>query len=278
MIYRNKNIIFSLILIVLIFLIIASTALFVLMLVLDWEEFFAIPRISHIWWFMYEDYTPVYTDYIWNTGILLSSLILLLISFLILKNIHNRTGLPEILFFIFFIMTISFECLRPFLLLTNIFNLPVYVSILISRIIYFLRFFGLFLLLFTSLYILEIKYHKYGVLLIITALLSITFAYVLPIDSSVLLTNHLYKIGNEISFSFTSIAIQIVCLINLIIAYLRKKQKRIIYLTIAVFLVILGRELLIFNILNILNFAGFVFLFCGLIILFKNIGKVYLWT
>lgn len=278
MIYRNKNIILNSIFALLIALIILNTVFFTLMIYSPFEKYSLIPKLSHTWWFIYKNYSPDYTVYIRNTGIILAVLILIFICFLILKNIHNRTALPEIFFFIFFILTIALESLRPLLILIHIYKLPVDFSIFISRIIYFFRFLGLFSLLFTTFYILEIKYHKYGILLIITVLLATTFAYTLPIDSSVLLTNHLYKLGNEISFCLTSIIIQSVCLLNLIVAYIRKKQKRILYLGIAVLLSIIGRELLIFSPGIINNISGFLCLLCGLILFIKHAGKVYLWT
>ena len=136
------------------------------MIIYPWDSYFTVPKLSHVWWFIYSTDTPDYNEYIWNTGNTLAVVLLIFICFLILKNIHNRTGLPEIFFFIFFILTIALECLRPFLILVHIFRLPADFSIFISRIIYFFRFLGLFLLLFTTLYILEIKYHKYVCLLI----------------------------------------------------------------------------------------------------------------
>ena len=154
MIYRNKNIIIRTIFIVLIILIIANITLFILMFALDWEEDFIPSKTTHVWWFVYKEHIPAYTDYIWNSGIILSVLCLCFICFLMLQNIFNRTGLPEIFFSIFFILSISFESLRPFLILINIYKFPVYIGVFISRIIYFFRFYGLFSLLFTSLYIL----------------------------------------------------------------------------------------------------------------------------
>jgi hypothetical protein len=278
MIYRNKNIILNSIFVVLVLLIVLSTILFIFMIISPWQKYFSLSKLTHIWWFIYGNGTLSYTEYICNTGLTLASLILILIIFLILKNIHNRTGLPEIFFFIFFILTISLECLRPLLILIQIYNLPVDFSIFISRIIYFFRFSGLFLMLFTTFYILEIKYHKYGILLIITVLLATTFAYSLPIDSSILLTNHLYKLGNEISFCITSITIQFVCILNLIISYFIKKHKRILFLGIAVLLSMAGREMIIFSPAVILNSIGFLCMLFGFILFAKHAGKVYLWT
>jgi glucan phosphoethanolaminetransferase (alkaline phosphatase superfamily) len=107
-------------------------------------------------------------------------------------------------------------------------------------------------------------------------LLSLILAYSLPMDSSVLLTNLLYRLGDEQGIFFMTLAFSLFVLLNFLIASL-KRQNRFLIIMIAVFIVLLGREMLFYVVNPYMIITGFLLITTGTVVFSRQIDKIYLW-
>lgn len=232
---------------------------------------------TNIWWFTYQDTGPQGAIYIWGIISIISLLLIIFISGWFLRNLFKKTASPELFFYIIFLFSFSFESFRLINIFINYYEIPVHFGMLNSRLIYFGRLFGLVSLLCSSLYALDIKYQKFGTLLGGAAFLSLIVAYTLPLDSSVFLTNFLYRPGDEQGLFLLNISFMVFIVMNFIIAAI-KKERRYFLIMLAVILVLAGRELLFFAIHPGSIIPGLLLVVFGTGFFSRQIDKIYFWS
>ncbi|MBN2534130.1 MAG: hypothetical protein JXB88_14670 [Spirochaetales bacterium] len=227
------------------------------------------------WWFLYKE-TPV------TPGFLLNSIIIILIFILfcfiagiLFRRLFIKIASPEIFFYTIFLFCFSFEGFRVFLLYIQL-GMPVFLGLLFTRIVIFGRFFGLIAFFLSSLYSLEIKYQNFGILLGGGLALSLIAAYIVPLDSSIILSQLIYKPGDELSIFLANVALGFFAIINfLIAAFLR--NKRFLYVTLTSLFIFGGRELFLFITGPVTGAAGICLLITGTYFFYRQIDKIYLW-
>ncbi|MBN2443314.1 MAG: hypothetical protein JXJ04_18280 [Spirochaetales bacterium] len=227
------------------------------------------------WWFLYSDEAV-------NSGFLLDSiinitifLIFCFIAGIIFRRLFKKIASPEIFFYAVFLFSFSFEGFRVFLLYIQL-GMPVYLGLLFSRIVIFGRFFGLMAIFLSSLYALEIKFQKFGTLLGGALILSLIIAYIVPMDSSTILSQLIYKPGDELSIFIANIALGFFALVNFFVAAINR-NKRFLYIILASLLIICGRELFLFIVGPVTGSAGLTLLFVGTYLFYRHMDRIYLW-
>ena len=230
---------------------------------------------SNVWWFTYENLAED-SAYLWALVSIITIFVLILCAGFVLRILFRKTAAPELFFFIIFLFTFAFEGLRVLNILFYFYKVPLYLEVFNSRFVYFGRIFGVFMLFCASLYAVEMKYQKFNIVIGVFALAALLLAYLLPLDPSILLTNFLYRLGDESSFFFINFAIALFSILNFLVAAV-KRQGRFLPIMFAVLSVLGGRELLFYT-LNPWMLAAGLALVCGGIIVFsKQIDKIYLW-
>lgn len=230
---------------------------------------------SNTWWFTYEFLSSQYI-HIWAFLSIFLILVFILISGIMLRILFKKTASPELFFYTIFLFSFSFESFRILNIFFYFYQTPLYFCIFNSRLVYFGRIFGILSIFCSSLYAVEIKYQKFNILISVSILLALILAYSLPMDSTILLTNFLYRLGDEVGIFFLNYAFVFFIILNFLIAAI-KRQKRFFYIVLAVFIVLSGRELLFFIanpamiIINLFLIAG------GTILFSRQIDKIYLW-
>lgn len=227
------------------------------------------------WWFIYSD-SPVTPGFLLDSIINITIFLLFcFIAGLIFRRLFKKIASPEIFFYAVFLFSFSFEGFRVFLLYIEL-GMPVYLGLLFSRIVIFGRFFGLMAIFLSSLYALEIKYQKFGTLLGGALVLSLIIAYIVPMDSSVILSQLMYKPGDELSIFIANISLGFFAIVNFLVAAI-KRNKRFFYIILASLLILLGRELFLFIAGPVTGSAGLAFLFVGTFLFYRHIDRIYLW-
>ncbi len=232
---------------------------------------------SHFWWLRYGAGQPGSTGLLWDLVGLFILLLICFIAGIVFRGLYNRTASAEVFFMIFFLCSFALEATRVWNGLLLLEGLPTTFSVIGTRVIYFGRIFGLICLLFASLYAIEIRFQRLGVLLLSSIFLSLAFAYVLPVDSSVVLSNYLYRLGDERSTSFFVLVLQIAACLNFVIAGLKRQHWAFPLAALAVLLMLIGRELLLFQITPFSLAAGELALVAGLWLFSMQMRRVYLW-
>jgi hypothetical protein len=228
------------------------------------------PTLTQYWWFIYGSvpFSPEANK--WSLGVGFLVLVFSLFGCYQLKNIYKRISSPEILFYIFFIFSFSLETFRiwsAFLLLKN-FHYSYSLGVVFSRVVYLGRFFGLLSLLMSSLYSFDINYHKYNLILLIIFLIAFTLAFVAPFDSSIVLSNFLFKLGDEIGIALISMSLALFALVTFLVAGFKKNNNDYILIAIATLIILIGRELLLFSLTPLVIILG-VFAFIAGLFMFR---------
>ncbi|MEW5818219.1 MAG: hypothetical protein AB1798_22875 [Spirochaetota bacterium] len=201
-----------------------------------------------------------------------------LITGFLLKTNFKKTSSAEIFFFTIFILSLSLESFRVGQVLLQLQNKSAYFGILLTRIVYFGKIFGVLCLFSSGLFAAGIKYQKFGIIIGFDLLLSLSLASTIPVDFSILHSNFLYKIGNGRELVFAFIVIEIFSVLNYCWAAFTKNDPEYSLIALGLFFVILGRELLFFMPGPVLVCTGFIFLIGGTILFSNRTHYVYLWS
>ena len=232
---------------------------------------------AHFWWLRYGSAPAAYAGLTWDIAGLFALLLVCLVAGIVLRRLYHRTASAEVFFIIFFLCSLALEALRIWNGLFLLEVLPLSISTIGTRIVYFGRIFGLVCLLFGSVYAVEIRFKRFGVLLLCSIFLSLVFAYVLPLDSSVILSNFLYRLGDERSTLLFVLVLQIAIGLNFFIAGLKRQQRGFVFAAISVLLMLAGRDLLLFQISLFSLIAGELVFVAGLGLFSRQMRRLYLW-
>ncbi len=199
------------------------------------------------------------------------------------RNLFRKTSSPEIFFMMLLLVSLCLESLRIGIILMQSdllpipgWVMPVYFSILLTRAVYLGRFFALLCLLVSSLFATGIKYSNHSILLGILLLLSITLVSQIPIDSTILLSNFLYRLGDRRGYLLVNASLGLFALINFLRAGLVRKSRRFFPMAAAALMIFVGKELVYAGISPFPLILGGILLFSGVAVFSRQIGIFYL--
>lgn len=228
------------------------------------------------WWFFYSQNNHQLHDELWPLmGILLFSGLSLGVS-LYLRMIYRKTASLEVFFFTLFLFFVSFENFRILVFYLNLLKNPVVINLIISRVLYFGRFGCLLSLLFSSLFAVELKFHKIGVIVWIITGLSFLLAYIVPLDGTVYLAQMVYRLNDEKGVFILVMLIYVFILLNWIVAYIMKNNRYFLVLLSSV-LFLLGREFMLFTISPLMLMLSLLAFFLGILQFSRQLDKLYIW-
>jgi len=232
---------------------------------------------SHSWWLSYGISPPTRGQYIWYAAALLALVLLVFAACLILRSIYRRTASEEVFFFLLFLFTYPFELLRSWNAVLSLNGSSVFVTVVCARIIYFGRFFGWTSLFISSLYAIRIRYRNLGILLLVALLLSLTLASALPLDSSDMLADYLYRLGDEAAVLFVLLICQLFSTINYFVAAFRRQNRRFTVAALAVLLTILGKVTIVFLGSPAQSMIGLFLSAAGISLFIRQMNQIHLW-
>ena len=189
----------------------------------------------------------------------------------------RKTLSAEITLFLVFITLVSFDALKPGILLLHFFDKPVAWSVHLTRIIHLFRFAGLFCFVTAGLFASGLTAQRLTITLGLCFFIACTFAIIIPVDSSIREDNFLYRLGMHRDIQTAVIALEILGAVNYVTAALRNNEKAYLAATLGAGCAIVGRELLFFHhsLLTVVPGIG-LFLF-GTILYANKIHRIYLW-
>ncbi|MBN1798671.1 MAG: hypothetical protein JW822_08835 [Spirochaetales bacterium] len=226
---------------------------------------------AHLFWFVYEYNAPAS---FWDElGIVIMYLISF-IAFFRFKVLFKKTGSSELFFLGLFIFSLLFEVFRCGSFLVQHFAWPETLNIFFIRTVYFGRFFGLFAVFFSSLYALQLDYQKYNILIGIIALVSFALAISVSFKNNILLSNGLFKLGDEQGLFILLSALKLFTILTFVVAAFRRDLAMLIP---AVCFLLIGRELLLFAPGLFFLILGSLLLVGGIILTNIKIKAVYYW-
>jgi hypothetical protein len=224
---------------------------------------------SHPFWFSY-DISPV--GEIVNAAGIVLLFALGLGALNCYRILFKRMAQAEIFFFALFLFSLVPETLRLAVLALQLLEAPPVLGLILSRVVYGSRVFGLFALFFGSLYALDLQYQKFEVAVAVMLGFSLFLTFVIPFDSQLLLTNGLYKVSDEQGLFIIYYSLMLLLCVNYIIAMIRGRG---FLMPLGMLLLLVGREVLVFTLSPVTLGLGAAVCLTGIILAYRGFESTF---
>ena len=192
-------------------------------------------------------------------------------------RMFRKTTAPEVFFFSVFVFTLALDMVKAGHLVIVILEYPPVYSALLTRLLHFGHFLGIFCLLSSSLYLSGLEYQKTGIVLGIAALLAVTLAYNLPVDFSRLFPNLMHPAGGQTSIQAVALILGVLVWLNVLYALAAVQERALLVLLLALVLIVSAREIVLYVSKPIVFAVGMPMLIAGVMLFAWRIRKQYLW-
>ena len=189
----------------------------------------------------------------------------------------EKTQAPEVFFFGLFVISLSFELLRIMIPLRELF--PFHPMYLMSgtRLMLFARYFGLCSLFASSLYAAGLDAQKQQNTFFILFLFALVVAVRLPIDSLVWDSTFTLWNGYRNMLSLVESALAAITLLTFAIAAYTRASRSYVNIALGIFLVLVGRTMLLTSDTWITPLPGLLALASGTWLVLSRLHREYLW-
>jgi hypothetical protein len=224
---------------------------------------------SHIFWFIH-DQVPIGS--VWSIASTVVLTFFGFFAFVVLRVFFKKIGQAEVFFFSLFIFSFLLDSLRLVIINLKYFSFSPLFGIFLSRTVLGSRIFGLLCLFLSGLYALDFQYQKFEIIISVSAFVSFLFAFILPFDPQVFMTNGLYKLSNEQDFFILYLVIVVFISINSITTIARG---RTLLIPVGIWGLLVSTEILFFS-LSPLSFGiGTILLLGSFIVTFKGFDTLF---
>lgn len=182
----------------------------------------------------------------WLLGGLLVQGVVSFVALWTMLRMFRKTTAPEMFFFAVFVFTLALDLAKAGQLVIVILEYPPMYGAMLTRVVHFGHFLGIFCLLSSSLYLSGLEYQKTGIVLGIGALLALTLAYSLPVDFSRLFPNLLHPVGDQTTIQVVALLLSLLVLVNVLYALAAVQERAFLALLGALVLAVFGRELTVY--------------------------------
>jgi len=161
-------------------------------------------------------------------------------------RLYRRVRTPALPYLLLFFLSVGIECLRGGTGVLFATETTVQASVAMTRVVYWGRFVGLFALLLSSLYCIELKYRHVYVLGGGSLVVALAIAANIPVDRTTFLAQLTWKLADEQGVWFVNVVIVALVVVTAIGASALKRDRRFLFLAGGFALLLAGRELLFF--------------------------------
>jgi len=199
-----------------------------------------------------------------------------LIANLGVRSLYSRTYSPEMLFVMVFAASLSLEAWRLAIVLAQAWHLGPPLAALLTRLVLLGRFFALLCLLSSSLYAVGMRFSQYGMLIGGMLLVAFSLAWLLPLDTTVVEWDLLYRVGDRRGYLFLRVILGLLVAVNFLVAVRLRRSWRFLLVALAAALLLLGKELATHAAAPLPAAVGLVSLVAGFVLFTRQIGVCYL--
>ncbi len=186
-----------------------------------------------------------------------------LIAFILFRALFRNTGQGELFFFSLFLFSLLIETLRLAVFNVQRLGASPLPGIILSRMVFGGRIFGLLALLFGSLYALDFLYQKFEIIVAAMTLTAFLIALSLPFEPQLLLTNGLFRLSDEQGLFILCVSLTGLIVINNAITVFRGRVPSILA---GIAFMVAAREMLLFALAPPALIVGAVFFAGGLVL------------
>ena len=208
---------------------------------------------------------------------MLGAVVFSLISITLLYFFFEKTQSPEILFFAFFIISLSFEFTRIMIPLREVFPFPAMRLVIAARVLIFGRYLGLFSLFAAGAFAAGLDVQKQQIVFLMLVLAAMVIAVNIPVDN--LAWDSTFKLlnGYMSMLNMVGAGILAVTIITFFISAYTRGSRTYVFIGIGTLLAFTGRTLLINSDNWITPLPGLLLLAAGTWLACSRLHKVYLW-
>lgn len=193
---------------------------------------------------------------------------------MLLYHYFKKKISPEIFFFILFVISLTFQSVRMFQLQLILMETPPVYGVIITRMFYFFRLFGVSCFFAASLFPIGVQFQKFGTILISILLLSFTVAALIPVDLTLMNRNLLYELSDGSTFQIMTMSIRVLTIVNFIRAAVTSESKNYFIVLIAALMIVTGDALLLVLSSPLLPFG---LIIGGTVMYGRSLYRYYLW-
>jgi len=209
--------------------------------------------------------------------ILLVTVACSLFGIILISYFFEKTQSPEILFIGFFMVSLAFEVVRLAVPLRVAFPFSAMYLTVVTRILLFGRYLGLFSLFAASIYAAGLNAHKQQNFFLMLILAAMIIAINIPVDS--LNWDSTFKLlsGYQSMFTMVEIGLLFMTVLSFLVGAYKKGSKRYIFIGAGAFLLFAGRNILFHSDNWFSSGFGLVFLVAGVWLVCSRLHQEYLW-
>jgi len=200
-----------------------------------------------------------------------------LVCIILIYHFFEKTQSPEILFFSFFIISLSFEFARIIIPIKEVYPLPVIYLTAASRVLLFGRYFGLFSLFAASVYAAGLDGQKQQTVFLLSILAAMVIAFNVPIDNLIWDSAFVLWNGYHSMFALIDAGIVAVTVITYLISAYTRASRSYIFIGLGTLLAYAGRSILISSDTWITPIPGLLILIAGTWFVCARLHREYLW-
>jgi hypothetical protein len=200
-----------------------------------------------------------------------------IIGVILIYSFFEQTSAPEILYIVIFTMSFSFETIRVLFPLHLIFDIPSFYLLMASRVLLFVRHFGIFSLFAASVCAAGLEVQRTSTIIMVIFIAALVITFSVPIDTQNWDTSLNMVRGNTYMFRLIEAAVFLTTVISFFVAANVRGSKDYANIGIGIMLALIGRGLL----LNADNWAapvpGILLLSAGIWFVCSKLHKIHLW-
>ncbi len=231
---------------------------------------------SNTWWLAYREAGPRDTHQ--PLGIIAATVAAALMgAFAGLRayQLHRDSRTPVLPYLLLFFLSLGTECLRGVTGVLYSSEDLISAALVLTRVVYWGRYVGLFALLLSSLYCVGMKYRHVYVLGGGALLVALALAATIPLDASTFLSQLTWKLGDEQGIGFTNLVIAVLILATTVGAAVVKRERRFFLVAGGFLLLLAARELLFFGVAPVPLACGIAALAAGAVLCLRTLASIY---
>ena len=208
---------------------------------------------------------------------MLGAVVYSFICIILIYYFFEKTQSPEILFFGFFIISLSFEFARIMIPLKGIFSFPAMYLISATRVLLFGRYFGLFSLFASSVYAAGFDVQRQQNIFFMLVLAALVISLNIPVDSLAWDSSLKMLNGYGTMLTMVETGILIITILTFFISAYTRSTRSYMLIGFGSFMALIGRNILLNSDTWITPVPGLLILAAGTWFVCVRLHRVYLW-
>ncbi|MBR4159692.1 MAG: hypothetical protein IKT97_06535 [Spirochaetia bacterium] len=228
--------------------------------------------------YLSKDLPQTFSEMFLNPNVLIPTITILfsVLSVFFIRKFFLQNTRAEIFFFLIFLLTLNFDGIRSIIYILEQLDKPEAYVIILTRLAYFGKILGVFVLLCFALMTINTEYKPFATLLSAVLLLALFVAILLPFTPNKG-NNALFMPG--LDFFFTSLLIiKILTVLTLVFNYIQNRNWEYLNLAVSMVFILIGSNTLFYTTSIFGAALGMALLATGTVFISYRIHKLYLWN